>query len=173
MAVGQTGARPPTVHGESLESPGLCSLDGLVPARPPCTYKVRSELLLRRERCHHHTVRVCDAALLVRFNPVWCTLASSVHQAASTRPVRERWRGHVECSPRGQDGASVLLREVVFEKPDPTGMISSTFQPWPILSSLGPPLTCHVPDLFSRASEFLHNYCVRWALGGSHGVAPA
>ena len=52
-------------------------------------------------------------------------------------------------------------------------MISSTFQPWPILSSSGPPLTCHVPDLFSRASEFLHNYCVRWALGGSHGVAPA
>ena len=32
---------------------------------------------------------------------------------------------------------------------------------------------CHVPDLFSRASEFLHTYCVRWALGGSHGVAPA
>ena len=87
-----------TVHGESLESPGLCSLDGLVPARLPCTYKVRSELLLRRERCHHHTVRVCDAALLVRFDPVWCTFASSVHQAASTRPVRERWRGHVECS---------------------------------------------------------------------------
>mgnify|MGYP006220966533 CR=1 FL=1 len=87
-----------TVHGESLESPGLCSLDGLVPARLPCTYNVRSELLLRRERCHHHTVRVCDAALLVRFDPVWCTLASSVHQAASTRPVRERWRGHVECS---------------------------------------------------------------------------
>ena len=69
-----------------------------MPARLPCTYKVRSELLLRRERCHHHTVRVCDAALLVRFDPVWCTLASSVHQAASTRPVRERWRGHVECS---------------------------------------------------------------------------
>ena len=44
----------------------------------------------RRERCHHHTVRVCDAALLVRFDPVWCILASSVHQAASTRPVRER-----------------------------------------------------------------------------------
>ena len=69
-----------------------------MPARLPCTYKVRSELLLRRERCHHHTVRVCDAALLVRFDPVWCTFASSVHQAASTRPVRERWRGHVECS---------------------------------------------------------------------------
>ena len=43
----------------------------------------------------------------------------------------------------------------------------------PILLSSGPPFTCHVPDLFSRASEFLHNYCVRWALGGSHGVAPA
>ena len=86
-------------YGRPLESPGLCLLsDGLVPARLPCTYKVRSELLLRRERCHHHTVRVCDAALLVRFDPVWCTLASSVHQAASTRPVRERWRGHVECS---------------------------------------------------------------------------
>ena len=38
-------------------------------------------------------------------------------------------------------------------------MISSTFQPWPILSSSGPPLTCHVPDLFSRASEFLHRLC--------------
>ena len=43
----------------------------------------------------------------------------------------------------------------------------------PILLSSGPPLTCHVPDLFSRASEFLHSYCVRWGLGGSHGVAPA
>ena len=85
--------------GESFLRVRVCvRSDGLVPARLPCTYKVRSELLLRRERCHHHTVRVCDAALLVRFDPVWCTLASSVHQAASTRPVRERWRGHVECS---------------------------------------------------------------------------
>ena len=87
-----------TVLRKSLKIPVCVRSDGLVPARLPCTYKVRSELLLRRERCHHHTVRVCDAALLVRFDPVWCTLASSVHQAASTRPVRERWRGHVECS---------------------------------------------------------------------------
>ena len=74
--------------------------------------------------------------------------------------------------PRGRTCRS-QARRADCEKPDPTGMISSTFQPWPILSSSGPPLTCHVPDLFSRASEFLHNYCVRWGLGGSHGVAPA
>ena len=74
--------------------------------------------------------------------------------------------------PRGRTGRS-QARRADCEQPDPTGMISSTFQPWPILSSSGPPLTCHVPDLFSRASEFLHNYCVRWGLGGSHGVAPA
>ena len=35
-----------------------------------------------------------------RPDDIVCTLASSVHQAASTRPVRERWRGHVECSVR-------------------------------------------------------------------------
>ena len=46
----------------------------------------------------HSAPELKNAALLVRFNPVWCTLASSVHQAASTRPVRERWRGHDECS---------------------------------------------------------------------------
>ena len=74
--------------------------------------------------------------------------------------------------PRGRTCRS-QARRADCEKPDPTGMISSTFQPWPILSSSGPPLTCHVPDLFSRASEFLHSYCVRWGLGGSHGVAPA
>ena len=76
------------------------------------------------------------------------------------------------CWPRAASCRS-QARRADCEKPDPTGMISSTFQPWPILSSSGPPLTCHVPDLFSRASEFLHSYCVRWALGGSHGVAPA
>ena len=76
------------------------------------------------------------------------------------------------CCPRAASCRS-QARRADCEKPDPTGMISSTFQPWPILSSSGPPLTCHVPDLFSRASEFLHTYCVRWALGGSHGVAPA
>ena len=76
------------------------------------------------------------------------------------------------CCPRAASCRSQARREDC-EKPDPTGMISSTFQPWPILSSSGPPLTCHVPDLFSRASEFLHGYCVRWGLGGSHGVAPA
>ena len=76
------------------------------------------------------------------------------------------------CWPRAASCRS-QARRADCEKPDPTGMISSTFQPWPILSSLGPPLTCHVPDLFSRASEFLHGYCVRWGLGGSHGVAPA
>ena len=74
--------------------------------------------------------------------------------------------------PRGRTCRS-QARRADCEKPDPTGMISSTFQPWPILLSSGPPLTCHVPDLFSRASEFLHSYCVRWGLGGSHGVAPA
>ena len=74
--------------------------------------------------------------------------------------------------PRGRTCRS-QARRADCEKPDPTGMISSTFQPWPILSSSGPPLTCHVPDLFSRFSEFLHSYCVRWGLGGSHGVAPA
>ena len=76
------------------------------------------------------------------------------------------------CWPRAASCRSQAQRADC-EKPDPTGMISSTFQPWPILSSSGPPLTCHVPDLFSRASEFLHTYCVRWGLGGSHGVAPA
>ena len=76
------------------------------------------------------------------------------------------------CWPRAASCRS-QARRADCEKPDPTGMISSTFQPWPILSSSGPPLTCHVPDLFSRASEFLHSYCVRWGLGGSHGVAPA
>ena len=74
--------------------------------------------------------------------------------------------------PRGRTCRS-QARRADCEQPDPTAMISSTCQPWPILLSSGPPLTCHVPDLFSRASEFLHTYCVRWALGGSHGVAPA
>ena len=71
--------------------------------------------------------------------------------------------------PRGRTCRS-QARRADCEKPDPTGMISSTFQLRPILLSSGPPLTCHVPDLFSRASEFLHSYCVRWGLGGSHGV---
>ena len=64
-----------TVTGYPEEIPTGSPSAWAVPLRLLRGCEARSEPLLRRERCHHHTVRVCDAALLVRFDPVWCTLA--------------------------------------------------------------------------------------------------